>query len=418
MSEATQIQKLLDGEMRCSHKCKSVVNCFNAGYLWAFETGSNIFINGERYPLTPVLQMINGVAVVDWKKIPKTVANAYPQLKSIDGAACTHRHDNRKCLPSPLSRSYWAIGWKGDTAVINRKDEASNLERRLRTLEIIQQFDRNNTEVDQSRVEQLAKQAYSDRWQRAIHNPRVRVIWHDDPLDLPPVDELLVWNNVTNPRTTQRRHPLLWSPRWTKALFSVLTSMPNLGALHAAADVRCKLNGEVHACTSLPTTYKVAERGIGGRLHSLDGPALEYAGHKVYAISGFEVDERIITKKRLSASVVRDAWRIINAEYRRHLIMHLGYKHIIKVLNFKTIARDVDQHGNDRELLEPIVPAQRDRISNEETRMLTARYVHVVCPSTKSDYLLCVPPTATTPQDAVAWTFGQAASMWAPAHES
>lgn len=46
------------------------------------------------------------------------------------------------------------------------------------------------------------------------------------------------------------------------------------------------------------------------------------------------------------------------------------------------------------------------------------RAVEVICPSTGQDYLLRVPPSMSTCQSAVAWTFGMNASTYAPLVET
>lgn len=45
-------------------------------------------------------------------------------------------------------------------------------------------------------------------------------------------------------------------------------------------------------------------------------------------------------------------------------------------------------------------------------------YIQVVCPSTKREYFICIPPEITKIKEAVAWTFGKNSSTYAPKIET
>ena len=109
--------------------------------------------------------------------------------------------------------------------------------------------------------------------------------------------------------------------------------------------------------------------------------------------------EGLLLKGTLSA---KDIVQVNNVELRRILIEDMGYEKFAQQVNSKIIDQD-----NERALLRIDFPP------DEPLYLVTVR-----CPSTRAFYMLRVPPTMTTVQEAVAWTFGLKADKYAPEVET
>lgn len=287
----------------------------------------------------------------------------------------------------------------------------------------------NRGPVDQDKVEQLIERAVS------LLGLKTKTVWVDDPLVLATyvdtkIHELLMTG--TNYRNQwawfeqagrldnllpQPRHRLTKGHRWSHlTLNSLLNNRGEAGEaiayLLANADVRITKN-RVYVCTSLPTRFETIAPTSINVFHSIDGPAFEWGNYKGYYLNGEEVPSAVITRQGLTRDIVtRYAISHRNAELRRNALRAMGGD-ALKYLATSTIDSDVDQHGRHRKLIETNV-----RVGNRNMRV---RAVHVVCPSTQSEYYLTVPTFVRTSQEAVAWTFGftgKKTGEWRPAHES
>lgn len=98
-----------------------------------------------------------------------------------------------------------------------------------------------------------------------------------------------------------------------------------------------------------------------------------------------------------------------NAELKRILIEAKGIDKLFAELNPAIVHQDIDGYGHPRRLL---------AIKVREARNGELRAVQVVCPTTGREYILGVPSTVNTCQQAVASTFGMAPHQYAPDRES
>jgi len=98
-----------------------------------------------------------------------------------------------------------------------------------------------------------------------------------------------------------------------------------------------------------------------------------------------------------------------NAELKRILIEAKGIDKLFAELNPAIVHQDIDGYGHPRRLL---------AIKVREARNGELRAVQVVCPTTGREYILGVPSTVNTCQQAVASTFGMALHQYAPDRES
>ena len=131
------------------------------------------------------------------------------------------------------------------------------------------------------------------------------------------------------------------------------------------------------------------------RLHCEDGPALAYAdGFAVYAWHGVRVGREIIEhpEQIRPEQVLREQ----NQEVRRAMLERYGWRRLLRDVRATEVHRD--RFGVLYET------ARLGEYLEGEDPM--ARFVSVRDPSTAREYALRVPPTITTAQAAVAWTFG------------
>jgi len=98
-----------------------------------------------------------------------------------------------------------------------------------------------------------------------------------------------------------------------------------------------------------------------------------------------------------------------NAELKQILIEAKGIDQLFAELNPAIVHQDIDGYGHPRRLLAIKIP---------EARNGELRAVQVVCPTTGRTYILGVPSTVNTCQQAVASTFGMAPHQYAPDRES
>lgn len=132
-------------------------------------------------------------------------------------------------------------------------------------------------------------------------------------------------------------------------------------------------------------------RDAANRLHSTDGPALQYRdGFGVYAVHGTCIPAEWIEDKGSLTPQKALTWP--NIEQRRAACELLGWNNILKALDSRTINRhDNPQIG---ELIEVELP----EVGRE-------RFLRVQC-GTLREFALPVPPDMHTAMEAQAWTWG------------
>jgi hypothetical protein len=96
-----------------------------------------------------------------------------------------------------------------------------------------------------------------------------------------------------------------------------------------------------------------------------------------------------------------------NAELRREIAEMLGPERMFK--NAEAVHSDTDGHGKARQLLDIAMP---------DTKTGHLRAVEVTCPSTQRRFLLPVPSSVSTCQEAIAATFGMQPEQYAPEIET
>ena len=184
----------------------------------------------------------------------------------------------------------------------------------------------------------------------------------------------------------------------------------------------------------------VLRRDAQGRLHSDDGPAMQYPdGWSIHAVHGVRVSSDII--EHPSSITVERIANESNAEVRRVMIERYRTARYLLDAGAEIIARD--DYGvlyrHEIKLDEPIMmvrvlnttPEQDGSLSRREAEgVFGARAVqrsldimrsigHPVSATPRwKEYMLRVPPTMTTPHEAVAWTFGQTPEQYSPTVET
>jgi hypothetical protein len=150
----------------------------------------------------------------------------------------------------------------------------------------------------------------------------------------------------------------------------------------------------------------ILRRDERGRLHSENGPALQYPdGFAIWAWHGLRVPAdlivhpELITTKRITQEQ--------NAELRRVMLERYGLERYMRDMGAKRVQGD--DYGNlyRVELAgdEPIVMVEVENSTPEPD-------------GTMKMYMLRVPPMCTTAREAVAWTFGLTPEQYEPAMET
>ena len=143
-------------------------------------------------------------------------------------------------------------------------------------------------------------------------------------------------------------------------------------------------------------------RDSQGRLHCEDGPAITYPdGWAIYAIHGVRVPEQVVMKP--SSLQVEQIDREANVEVRRVMMDRFGTDRYILESGTEPVA--MDDYG---------VLYRRDIAGDEPLVMVKVVNSTPEPDGSFRDYWLRVPPTMTTPREAVAWTFGVEAEEYAP----
>ena len=144
----------------------------------------------------------------------------------------------------------------------------------------------------------------------------------------------------------------------------------------------------------------VLHRDDEGRLHNAEGPAMMFPdGFGVYAVHGVRIDKEWIENPNTITPEVIDKHE--NAEISRVLMGLYGEDKYLEHVGAKKVAEDVDQFGQPRVLYRAEVPW-----SSEPVCMVRVINSTPDLDGSLKPYFLRVPPSVTTPQDGVAWTFG------------
>lgn len=145
------------------------------------------------------------------------------------------------------------------------------------------------------------------------------------------------------------------------------------------------------------------ERDEQGRLHSSNGMCLQYRdGWGFYAWHGRGVPEKIILHPE---QITQDDWlRERNLEVRRAIQERLGHDRFVELVGATIL--DQSQRGV---LVEVDLGRDPERV---------ARYVRVQDSSTNRQYYLRVPPSISSADEAVAWTFGLSEQDYQPRQEA
>lgn len=143
-----------------------------------------------------------------------------------------------------------------------------------------------------------------------------------------------------------------------------------------------------------------------GKLHSVSGPALQFAdGYAIHFLHGIEVWPAIVEDP--NTLTLEMIFEEMNVERRRVLIDHYGRERFVQDAGAQV--RSKDSYG--ALVLVPI-PGQEGMV-----------FVRVLNSTPEPDgtfktYFLRVPPYMTSPKAAVAWTFGLEADEYLPDNES
>lgn len=143
------------------------------------------------------------------------------------------------------------------------------------------------------------------------------------------------------------------------------------------------------------------------QLHNSEYAAVESDVENLYFWHGVLVPAFVVVNPELITAdhVLKEE----NAEVRRVMIERMGIERFLAEADAKVLGSDVDLAGQNRRLLAIELP------SDPDGRLVA---VEVNCPSTAHQYILRVPPTMKTCQQAVAWTFGIEPKEYAPAVEA
>jgi hypothetical protein len=147
---------------------------------------------------------------------------------------------------------------------------------------------------------------------------------------------------------------------------------------------------------------RLLARDGAGQLHSEVGACVEFGDDwGFYAWHGVRVPKKMILAPQTLTA--RDFFRARDLEVRRVIQARMGERFA------SVVGENVIDTGPRGALYEVNAPGDREK---------RARYVRVRDASTGREYYLRVPPTITTVDAAVAWTFGLAAGSYQPAAET
>lgn len=142
-----------------------------------------------------------------------------------------------------------------------------------------------------------------------------------------------------------------------------------------------------------------------GRLHNIEGLAIAWPdGWGLYSINGVRVPARVVEQPETITIEEIDAEQ--NAEIRRVMIERYGSARWLKDSGAKLVQQD-----------------ERGELYERNIAGRSYRFVKVINSTPEPDgsrkeYALSLPPTTTTAQEGVAWTFGLQPHEYNPVWES
>ncbi|MCC7372593.1 MAG: hypothetical protein IT306_29535 [Chloroflexi bacterium] len=146
-------------------------------------------------------------------------------------------------------------------------------------------------------------------------------------------------------------------------------------------------------------TEQIAPRGWGShRLHSEDGPAVGWEGWGVYAWHGVRVPAQVITAPH--SLTVEQINAEPNAEVRRVMVERYGAERYLRASHAAQVHADTDGLGHPRTLW------RLPQADDEPLVMVEVANSTPEPDGSRKRYMLRVPPSMRTCQEAVAWTFG------------
>jgi hypothetical protein len=175
---------------------------------------------------------------------------------------------------------------------------------------------------------------------------------------------------------------------------------------HLANAIDCGLeNVSVHGKTLVFTSVGKFAFDKDNRPHNESGPAVKYMnGEEEYYIDGVSVDKKtVIAPHKLNA---RDVILNRNQEAKRIMTERMGIQNFLKSAGARLLDKRERSNGN--------FELYRAEIENDEPMVM----VKVICSSTSREYFLRVPPTMTSVDEAVAWTYGLTEVEYQPIFES
>ncbi len=146
-----------------------------------------------------------------------------------------------------------------------------------------------------------------------------------------------------------------------------------------------------------------------GRPHCADGPAIAWAdGLEAFAWHGVAVEPWIVRDPdRITVATIDKA---SNVEVRRVLIERFGEERLVREGGAQLVGED----ETGRLWRRPIGPQHHWGRTEEPVVMVEVRNSTAEPDGSRKTYFLRVPPTTTTPREAVAWTFGLGSAEYRP----
>ena len=193
-----------------------------------------------------------------------------------------------------------------------------------------------------------------------------------------------------------------------EALVTALDTARNSASRHPALAHLAALSASAGWALALNGVCYIAERAISvrtdelGRLDCADGPALIYPdGFGVHALAGVAVPARMVAVPH--GIVPDDIDRETNAELRRVMLERFGYARFLAATGATLVDEDETGRLWMRRRAQDDVWAVVEVVNG--TPEPDGRHRH---------YFLRVPPTCRSAREAVAWTYGLAATDYAP----
>jgi hypothetical protein len=147
---------------------------------------------------------------------------------------------------------------------------------------------------------------------------------------------------------------------------------------------------------------------VDGVLHNAAGPAVSWPrGERYWFWRGLRVPRPVVEEP--DSLTVADVHREWNMEVRRVMLERMGFDRYVREAGGRVIA--ADDYG--RLWRCNALPLEREPLAFVEVKNATREP-----DGSARRYFLRVPPTVSTPHDAVAWSFGLSASHYAPSIES